>query len=82
MQDLYPNAWVAMRILQTMPVTVASGERSFSKMKLIITYLRSIMPQDRLSSLGALSIENKMTENLEFSSPIKGFGDKKARRIN
>nr|XP_004213232.2 zinc finger MYM-type protein 1-like [Hydra vulgaris] len=40
MQDLYPNTWIAMRIFLTIPVTVASGERSFSKMKLIKTYLR------------------------------------------
>ena len=28
-QNLYPNVWIAMRILLTVPVTVASGERSF-----------------------------------------------------
>ncbi|XP_004206892.2 zinc finger MYM-type protein 1-like [Hydra vulgaris] len=62
MQDLYPNTWIAMRILLTIPVTVASGERSFSKMKLIKTYLRSTMSQDRLSSLGTLSIEKNIAE--------------------
>ncbi|XP_047124137.2 uncharacterized protein LOC101241093 [Hydra vulgaris] len=82
MQDLYPNTWIAMRILLTIPVTVASGEKSFSKMKLIKTYLRSTMPQDRLSSLGTLSIEKNIAENLDFSTLIKDFGDKKARKIN
>jgi hypothetical protein len=82
MQDLYPNTWIAMRILLTIPVTVASGERSFSKMKLIKTYLRSTMSQDRLSSLGTLSIEKNIAENLDFSTLIKDFGDKKARKIN
>ncbi|XP_047131911.2 uncharacterized protein LOC105844560 [Hydra vulgaris] len=82
MQDLYPNTWIAMRILLTIPVTVSSGERSFSKMKLIKTYLRSTMSQDRLSSLGTLSIEKNIAENLDFSTLIKDFGDKKARKIN
>nr|XP_047127691.1 zinc finger MYM-type protein 1-like [Hydra vulgaris] len=82
MQDLYPNTWIAMRILLTIPVTVASRERSFSKMKLIKTYLRSTMSQDRLSSLGTLSIEKNIAENLDFSTLIKDFGDKKARKIN
>nr|XP_012563463.1 unnamed protein product [Hydra vulgaris] len=81
MQDFYPNTWIAMRILLTIPVTVASGERSFSKMKLIKTYLRSTMSQDRLSSLGTLSIEKNIAENLDFSTLIKDFSDKKARKI-
>ena len=34
LQDLYPNVWISMGILLTIPVTVASGERSFSKLKL------------------------------------------------
>ena len=42
-QDVFPNTWVGLRLLLTLPVTVASGERSFSKLKLIKTYLRSTM---------------------------------------
>ena len=81
-QDLYPNVWIAMRILLTVPVTVASGEGSFSKLKLIKTYLRSTMLQSRLSSLGTLSIENEIAENMDFSVLIKDFADKKARKAN
>ncbi|CAA0823159.1 hAT dimerisation domain-containing protein / transposase-related [Striga hermonthica] len=55
----FPNAWVAYRILLTIPVTVASAERSFSKLKLIKNYLRSTMSQDRLNGLTMLSIEKK-----------------------
>ncbi|KAH1180209.1 hypothetical protein KIL84_009045 [Mauremys mutica] len=35
--DIYPNVYVATRNLLTIPVTVASGEWSFSKLKLIKT---------------------------------------------
>jgi hypothetical protein len=42
-EDLYPNIWVSLRILLTMPVSTASGKRSFSKLKLIKIYLRSSM---------------------------------------
>ena len=38
--ELYPNTCIALPILLTTPVTVASGERSFSKLKLSKTYLR------------------------------------------
>jgi hypothetical protein len=34
-EDLYPNTWIYLRILLTMTVFVVSGERSFSKLKVI-----------------------------------------------
>lgn len=37
----FPNVVIALRILLTIPITVASGERSFSTLKLIKNYLRS-----------------------------------------
>lgn len=81
-QELYPHIWVALRILLTIPVSVASGERSFSKLKLIKTYLRSTMSQTRLTSLATLSIENEIAEALDFSDVIKEFANKKARKVN
>ncbi|XP_046601381.1 uncharacterized protein LOC124295433 [Neodiprion lecontei] len=80
-QELYPNVWIAFRIFATIPVTVASGERSFSKLKLIKTYLRSTTSQSRLSNLATLSIENEIAEQLDFSSLIRVFADKKARKV-
>jgi hypothetical protein len=37
--DVFPNLWIALRNLLTLPVSVASGERSFSRLKLINNYL-------------------------------------------
>ncbi|XP_065675636.1 uncharacterized protein LOC136091851 [Hydra vulgaris] len=51
LQELYSNTFIVLHILLSIPVTVASGERSFSKLKLIKRYLRNTMLQDRLNSL-------------------------------
>jgi hypothetical protein len=49
LQDVFPNISISMRIMLTIPVTVASSEKSFSKLKLIKTYMRSTVTQERLS---------------------------------
>jgi hypothetical protein len=80
--DFFPNTCIAYRILLTIPVTVASAERSFSKLKLIKSYVRSTMSQERLNGLAILSIEKKVLENLEYKNLIKNFASQKARRLN
>lgn len=77
----FPNVFVALRIYLTMPVTVASGERSFSKLKLIKTYLRSTISQERLNNLAMLSIESDITKTLDFKMILKDFANKKARKV-
>ncbi|XP_040262252.1 uncharacterized protein LOC121002374 [Bufo bufo] len=80
--DLFPNIWIAMRILLTIPVTVANCERSFSKLKLIKTYLRSTMSEDRLSALAILSIESEMAKYTDYSAAIDAFAAAKSRKVN
>jgi len=62
--DVYCNVFVELRIVLSIPVTVASAERSFSKLKIIKNCLRSTMSQQRLSGLAVLSIENDICMNL------------------
>ena len=45
--DCYPNISVIYRILLTVHVTIASSERSFSKLKLLKNCLRSTILQER-----------------------------------
>ena len=80
-RDNFPNTWISIRILLTLPVTVASGERSFSKLKLIKIYLRSAMGDDRLSSVAILSIENVLARKLDLSDTLKEFASLKARKV-
>ena len=75
--ELYPNVYIALRILLTCPVTVASAERSFSKLKLIKTFNRTFMTDSRLSSLAMLSIENDCARSLDYDNVITAFANKK-----
>ena len=79
--DLYPNMSIALRLLLTLPVTVASGERGFSKLKLIKTYLRSTMSQEMLSELAVLSIEQEVRKSVDMDLLIARFAQAKARKI-
>ncbi|XP_058778632.1 uncharacterized protein LOC131652705 [Vicia villosa] len=79
--DSFPNAYIAYRIMLTIPITVASAERSFSKLKLIKSYLRSTMSQQRLSGLALLSIEKEILNEIDYNNLINDFASQKARKI-
>ena len=81
-ESLYPQICVCLRIFFAIPVSVASGECSFSKLALIKNRLRSTMSQDRLSSLMMLSIEHKLARQMNYEKLIDSFADEKARKIN
>ena len=80
--ESFPNACIAFGILLIILVTVASVKRSFSKLKLIKSYLRLTTSQERLSGLDILSIENEMLAELECKKLISNFASQKARKIN
>jgi hypothetical protein len=71
--DCYPNDSIVYRILFIVPLTVASAERSFSKLKLLKNYLRSTMSQERLNGLVTLCIEKKLLDDIDFNSIIDDF---------
>ncbi|XP_042027263.1 zinc finger MYM-type protein 1-like [Salvia splendens] len=78
--DSYPNISIAYRILFTVPVTVASAERSFSKLKLLKNYLRSTMSQQRLNGLATLCIEKKLLDEVDSNTIINDFASRNVRR--
>ena len=80
--ESFPNACIPFKILLTIPIVVAFAERSFSKLKLIKSYLRSTMSQERLSGLAILSIEKEMLAELECKNLISNFASQKTRKIN
>jgi len=60
-------------LLLTLLVTVATCERSFSKLKLIKNFLRSTMSQERLVDVAVLPIENHRAKQLDTSGIVDAF---------
>ena len=73
--------FMSLKLYLTVAVSIASCEISFSKLKLIKSYLRSTMGKSRLSALSILSIESDLVETLCFDDIISEFDSMKARRI-
>ena len=65
----------------TDPVSSASAETSFSKLKLTKTYLRSTMGQERLSALSVLSIEAEIAVGISYDIILKKFNEAKSRKV-
>lgn len=78
--DCCPNIFVVYRILFTIPITVASAERSFSKLKLLKNYLRSTMSQERLNELATLCIEKKLLDDVNIEAIIEDFASRNVRK--
>uniref|UniRef100_A0ACD6A842 Uncharacterized protein n=1 Tax=Avena sativa TaxID=4498 RepID=A0ACD6A842_AVESA len=78
--NCFPNISIAYRILFTIPVTVASAERSFSKLKLLKKYLRSAMSQERLNGLSTICIEKDLLDQVNIDNIISDFASKNSRR--
>lgn len=82
LQDIYPNLEVALRTFLTLPVSIASCERTFSKLKIIKNYLRSSIAQERLSNLSIISIEFMVANSLDYDDLIDKFASEKARKVS
>ena len=79
--DSFPNASIAYRVLLTIPVTVASAERSFSKLKLLKSYLRTTMTQQRLTDLAIIALESEVLEKIKYEDIIEDFISRNTKRM-
>jgi len=78
--EVFPNVCISWRIFLTIPATVASAEKFFSKLKLVKNYVRSAMSQTRLVDLARLSIESSIARQVDFDSVITNFANKNTRK--
>ena len=79
--DCFLMQLLHIEFLLTIPVTVASAERSYSKLKLLKSYLRSTMTQERLSGLATIAIENDILEGVAYEDLIEDFVSRNAQRM-
>ena len=80
LESLFPNVCISLRIFCTLPVTVASAEKSFSQLKRIKSYSRSTMAQERLQGLALLCIESELAKAIDYDSIIATFASRKDRK--
>ncbi|KAL4152659.1 hypothetical protein QTP88_000492 [Uroleucon formosanum] len=67
MKHILPWANKICKLALTAPVSVATNERSFSKLRLIKNNLRSSMGDNRLDSLMILSVEKDVVDKLDIN---------------
>ena len=70
LERLFPYICIILRIFNPIPVSVAEGERSFSKLKVVKNSLRSTMGQDRVTDLLIISIEEDLAKKVSYDDVI------------
>ena len=80
LESEFSEIYTAFMLFFTLPVTVASVERSFSKLKIIKDYKRNSISQTRLRDLAILTIEHTEATKMDLKELITNFANIKARK--
>ena len=73
----FSNVSVLLTVLATLPVTTCSAERSFSVLRLLKTYLRSRMGEERLTGLALMYVHSDL--KIDLDDIINRFSQKNRR---
>ena len=77
----YSRVQRVYRYLQTIPISITSTERSFSKLKLIKNYLRTTTTDERLFYLMLCAIEKDRLDKINLKDLAKDWAKMNDRRI-
>ena len=80
MDTTFPTLYQLLKILATIPITTSQCERSISRLRIIKTYMRSTMTEERLGALALLSIHHDI--DLTMDDIISRFARKNERRMS
>lgn len=78
--DMFPAIHTLIHILATLPVSVATAERSFSTLRRLKTWLRTRMVEDRLNGLALMHIHRDISIDIE--QVIDRFAKNKNRKLD
>ena len=78
--ESFLNVEMILRTYLTLMISNCSGERSFSKLKIIKNVFRTSMSQKRLNFLTIISTERDVVREINVEQIIRNFAEKKARK--
>lgn len=84
LHSLLSEVKTVFKLLLMLPATNAVSERSFSTLRRLKSYLRSVMTQDRLNALMTLNIYKEWNDKIAPQTIIKlyvGDSERRAQRI-
>ena len=73
----FENIKICLRILATLPLTSCECERSFSALRMLKTYNRSTMVEDRLNGLALMRIHQEIEPDVEEVINKFSFGNRR-----
>lgn len=73
-----------LKILITLPISVATAERSFSSLRLLKTWLRARMGEERLTGLALMYIHKDIDidNTINIQNIIDRFSKDRKRKLN
>lgn len=80
-RESFPNVEIVLRIYLTIMITNCTGERAFSKLKLIKNESRTTMLQLRLNCLTIMASERDIIREIPIDENIQRFAEEKARKV-
>ena len=78
---LFPHVTKVFKLFLTAPPSVCKSERSFSRMKLLKSYLRSKTKEKKLHYLMILACEKDLTDKLDLQKLADRWKNIKTRRM-
>lgn len=70
---LYPGVDALLRLLLVVPATSCTAERSFSKLRILKTWLRSTMSQQRLNHASVCYVHSELLRTIALSEIVNEF---------
>lgn len=80
--NIFPTVYQLLSIVCTLPISVATAERSFSTLRRVKTWLRSRMQEDRLTSLCLLCVHREIKINIDQIIDRFGKSDNVKRHLD